>query len=161
MKATRIAIVFLMMVPLIVGNLFCATGKEPETVIVPVGEPSGDDPYDSGGELGCGEESTESAITAAPGGESEDGAPMVLVTFRGTEEIWLFWVTVDEARSIREKVERIWASPEEIESEDVDFMQQDLCAPIDQRSDEGKVLYAALSGVLGDRMTEMETGVCQ
>ena len=151
----------MLLTPLIVANIQCTEGDEPETVIVPVGEPGDSDPYDNAG-FDC-DDDDDSSTQAEPAGENEMGEPMVLLTFHGATDTWSLLVTLDEYKKVRSKIEQAWNHhvARIIDHEQVDALQQDLCAPFDRRSEEGRKLYGILKDVLQERLEELASGVCE
>ncbi len=160
MRKVYILAVAMLFLPLVVGHLHCAAGEEPETVIVPVGEPSGDDPYGGSGDM-CADESDAVQSSLIDGNDQRE--PMVLLTFIGTRDVWPVVISLEEFIAVEFELDSLWDTIEMalLDHEDVDELQQDLCAPIDQRSDEGSRLYEILKTVLAHRMEELESGICQ
>jgi hypothetical protein len=151
----------LLLIPLLGLSTNCSSGKEPETVIVPVGEPSadGDDPYDSGGDLGCGSSDTTSAQLT---GDTQDGESMVLLTFQGTADVWLIYVKLSEFQQLQTLLERSYDVEDftQLDQPDVDRLHADLCAPPDQQSQDAQTLYGIFRQVLGSRLNELQDSIC-
>lgn len=142
-------------------SLSCGGGEEPETVIVPVGEPGEGDPYEEGMDCASDTGAVEAAFFA-PEDHPEEAA--VLLTFFGAEQTWRLVVPVSDFRAARAELMRTW-SPQQIaavDRVDVDGMMQDLCAPFDdQRSEPGRRLHGLLKRLFPDRLEELASGVCQ
>ena len=113
----------LLLVVLFGLSVHCSTGEEPEVVVVPVGEPGGDDPYDDGGDLGCG----AGPVNAMLFDEDEQGDEMVLVTFAGTTEAWLVYVTRGEFEQLAVLLLDALDEAEEISRGDVDTFHAQFC----------------------------------
>lgn len=152
----------LLLIPLFGVNLQCSEAGEPESVIVPVGEPDygGDDPYDGEGDLGCGSDSGATSATLT--NESEDGERLVLVTFIGTNDIWLVMVTLTEYQALRVRLDEIYGPEQaaQLDHQDVDDWHRDLCAPDDGRSEEGELLYRIFHEVLDEKMDDIAAEIC-
>ena len=161
MKSVRIGLIVLLFLPLVLGSVHCTNGKEPETVIVPVGESGNSNPYDSGGDFGCGS-STKSAGAAEiwVAGETE---PMALLTFIGTSDVWRIMVTSTEYDQIRTQLQQVYTAKKmaSMSSTDLAKIQADLCKPAGDRSQDGQRVYDILKGVLQSRMDGIEAGICQ
>ncbi|MBZ0270456.1 hypothetical protein K8I61_00355 [bacterium] len=148
-----------LLLPVFFGT-HCAEGETPETVVVPVGEPDygGDDPYDSGGDLGCGSET--GAITAdAIGGE--DG--WVAIVFVGERDVWAFMLSADETTALRVSLSDYFPGDtwQDITRRDVDALHAELCASPGERTERAGALRALFGEVLGERMAEMSAEACE
>jgi hypothetical protein len=151
----------LLLIPLLGISSNCSSGKEPETVIVPVGEPSADgsDPYGSGGALGCGG-SSAAAVTLTD--QTSDGESMVLLIFKGANDLWLTYVKLSEFRALQTALEQVYDAADftKLKRADVDRWHGDLCAPPAQQSQDAKTLYDIFRQVLGSDLAGMEADVC-
>jgi hypothetical protein len=144
-------------------SLRCGDGATPEIVVVPSGDPgiTDDDPYDGGGDLGCGGMSSrESSITADPV-HGEDGRTDILVTCVGTRDVYLFLLTTVEFRALAADLIALLPAHglTSIGRAEVDRLAAATCAPAD---DLGRDLAALFAGDLGaDRVAELGQGVCE
>lgn len=151
----------LIFIPLVFGHLHCGGGGEPETVIVPVGEPdTGEgDPYDAEGELGCGSDTGAAKATLVA---DEGGKKRVIVTFRGTRDIWVFDLSYSEYKNLLRRIQALW-EPEfisRIDDEDVDAFHDDLCRSEEQLGREARRLNEILETVFGEEVEEMRSAAC-
>lgn len=159
MRAITLILAVALMIPLMIGNLHCDDGQEPETVIVPVGEAGDGDPYN---DASC-EDGSAAVEMGMTGPEQPEGENMVLLTFVGTQDTWRLAVSLDEYRAAMRVLRESWrpAQVEPIGPDEVDGLMQDLCAPMNaQRTAEGRRLYEILKSVFGDRLEELASGVC-
>ena len=158
MRELLAIITALMLIPLFALNLQCSTGQEPETVIVPVGEPGTGDPYDDNGDLGCGSDSSSATLTD----RTEDGESMVLVTFIGTQDIWLVYVTLTEFQALNVRLQQLYGDDLlQLDSADIDTLHEELCRPPEQQNQRAQQLYKIFSEVLSDRMPDLEASLCR
>jgi len=161
MRLLRGILTALLLIPLFSLHVQCSSGQEPETVIVPVGEPSfsGDDPYDSQGDLGCGSSTdTTSATLIDDGGET-----MVLVAFVGTHQAWMVYLTWSEFEALNARLGEVYGPDEtaQLSHHDIDQLHDDLCGPAGGRSAQENQLYEIMQEVLSDRMDEIAADLCR
>lgn len=157
---TNVSLTAILFFLLIAFCLHCTQGYEPETVIVPVGEPGDSDPFKNTG-FACGE--SGAPITSQIVGEDETGEEMFLMTFTGTSEVWFVLVTASEYQAVEDRLTSIWEifEVQTIGTDKVDGLQQDLCRPFDRRSDQGEQLFEILYEALGPRMDDLALGLCE
>jgi hypothetical protein len=152
MRAILVICVSALFVPLILGNLHCSTGDEPEVVVVPVGEPGSGDPYDSTGDMGCG--GTTSAVQV--------DSDTVLLAFRGTRDTWLIYISESYVKSVYDRLEEedVLPSYENLEPAQVDELQKKFCGGSDLQSVQERRIYEIVSETLGTKMNEIVRDVC-
>lgn len=175
MKAVYVLLAALLFVPLMIANFHCTQGAEPETVIVPVGEPdpSGEDPYDTGGDLGCGDETADDddddndddsspAAKARLVSADEADEPLVLLTFNGQSRSFSILIGQDEFFHARAKLLHTWMPRRimHLTAAEVDEAVEDLCAPWDKKSEDGKTLSAMVKEVFGKNADEIYQNIC-
>ncbi len=143
----------LLLAPMIVAPINCSIGDQPETVIVPVGEPGSGDPYASDP---CASDTGAAQSIADPDGN-------VLVTFVGTTDTWAILLSYSEYQSLKSKLENVWGEDAlaVVDHSDIDELHRQLCLSADGRSEDGAALVGILKDVLADRYNGVREGVCR
>jgi hypothetical protein len=144
-------------------SLRCSDGTRPEIVVVPSGDPgiTDDDPYDGGGDFGCGGMPSRDGAIAADPVRGEDGAPKVLVTCVGQRDVYLFLLTLDEFHTLVADLLSLLPTHgiAAIGRPEVDRLAAAACAADDPL---GRDLRALLEADLGaDRLADLGVGVCE
>ncbi|MCZ7586019.1 MAG: hypothetical protein M5R36_23325 [Deltaproteobacteria bacterium] len=87
----------------------------------------------------------------------------VLMTFVGTEEIWVFRLTVAEFEAAQFNLEEIFSEAEMLgmTQEEVDELQGEVCAPAGARTKTGERIVTALVDAMGDKVWDMRKTACE
>jgi hypothetical protein len=153
MKTVPTVVAAMLFAALVLGNLFCSTGEEPEVVVVPVGEPGNGDPFDSDGDMGCGG-STEAQVIEGT---------MVLVAFQGTHDTWLVYLSKADFVTVLERMNEAgdWTEYEDMTPAQVDELHRGFCGSPESRTPKEQQLYDIVAGVLGSEIQEIAHDVCR
>jgi hypothetical protein len=153
MKASFYLLLALFAGVLLASVLTCTTGEEPETIVVPVGEPGDSDPYNSGGDLGCGG-STSATLTG--------GGGMVLLVFEGEADIWFVYLATADFNAVLDALDQAdeLADFKDMTPRQVDDLHARFCGEPSDRSAADQDLYALVANVLGAKMDEIASDVC-
>jgi hypothetical protein len=152
MRMRMLLFALMMLAFVIVGNMQCTPGAEPEVVVVPVGEPGTNDPYSSNGDLSCGGSTSATAVQNK----------MVLVVFEGSNDIWLVYMPKEDFLAVFNLLSEQgdMSSFADITPTQVDELHNKFCGNLENLTPKELNIYQMVADALGPELDEITNEVC-